>query len=86
MHTTVCVENVYLQNPLSFALHQIGHLLRRSNQAGTSVVYLNQNINIYHVPCIFCQQDKNRDGSITHAEFLKGLRENPWVAELLGKY
>jgi hypothetical protein len=29
-------------------------------------------------------QDKNHDGSITHAEFLKGLKENPWVAGLLG--
>ena len=29
-------------------------------------------------------QDKNGDGSITHAEFIKGLRENAWIAELLG--
>jgi hypothetical protein len=29
-------------------------------------------------------QDRNHDGSITHAEFIKGLKENPWVAELLG--
>ena len=30
------------------------------------------------------RQDKNNDGSITHAEFIKGLRENPWIADLLG--
>jgi hypothetical protein len=29
-------------------------------------------------------QDKNHDGSITHAEFIKGLKDNPWVATLLG--
>jgi hypothetical protein len=29
-------------------------------------------------------QDKNGDGSITHAEFIKGLRDNPWIAALLG--
>ena len=29
-------------------------------------------------------QDKNGDGSITHAEFITGLRNNPWVAKLLG--
>ena len=33
---------------------------------------------------IFETLDKNGDGSITHAEFIVGLKKNPWVAEKLG--
>ncbi len=30
------------------------------------------------------RQDKNGDGSITHVEFINGLRKNAWIAALLG--
>jgi hypothetical protein len=33
---------------------------------------------------VFVTLDTNNDGSITHAEFILGLKKNPWVAELLG--
>jgi len=33
---------------------------------------------------IFETLDKNGDGSITHAEFIIGMKKNPWVAEKLG--
>ena len=33
---------------------------------------------------IFKILDKNGDGSITHAEFIVGLKKNAWVAEKLG--
>jgi hypothetical protein len=34
--------------------------------------------------CWAGEQDKNGDMSISHAEFIKGIRENPWIAKLLG--
>jgi Ca2+-binding EF-hand superfamily protein len=33
---------------------------------------------------IFSTLDKNNDGSITHAELIKGLKENPWIADKFG--
>jgi Ca2+-binding EF-hand superfamily protein len=33
---------------------------------------------------IFDVLDINRDGSITHAEFLRGLKKNDWIAKKLG--
>ena len=33
---------------------------------------------------IFSTLDKNGDGSITHAEFITGLKKHSWVAEKLG--
>ena len=33
---------------------------------------------------VFATLDTNNDGSITNAEFILGLKKNPWVAELLG--
>ena len=33
---------------------------------------------------IFSTLDKNNKGSITHAELIKGLQENPWIADKFG--
>ena len=33
---------------------------------------------------IFATLDKNGDGNITHAEFIMGMKKNPWVATKLG--
>jgi hypothetical protein len=33
---------------------------------------------------IFATLDKNGDGDITHAEFITGMKKNPWVATKLG--
>ena len=32
------------------------------------------------------QLDRNSDGSITQVEFIKGLKQNNWVADKLGKH
>ena len=72
------VENI--QNRAERALLEDGSGSERGNLEKNGL----RKLSYEEIKRVFVALDKNKDGRITNAEFISGLKKNPWIAELLG--